>query len=171
MTNAAVFGRPVEGDISYGETMRDQHDPQLFLDALDKLLAHEEVEYAQWIQYTPYFNDGDACIFGTHMEYGGGVKLTFSDNGEEYGGEAGPLFSSFQKYVPADPANGKRWGSYEEVDEIDGVDITHIRPDLEDFRSIVENGHHVVFLQKSFGDHATVRATKEGFSVDYYDHD
>lgn len=171
MTNAPVFGRPVKGDISYGETLKDQDDPQLFLDALDNLLAHEEVEYAQWIQYTPYFNDGDACIFSAHMEYGGGVKLTFSEDAEDYGGECGPLFSQFVKYVPADPANGKRYGSYEDVDEVDGVDITHIRPDLDAFYSIVENGRHLIFMQKSFGDHATVRATKEGFSVDYYDHD
>lgn len=28
--------------------------------------AHPTIEAVGWRQYTPYFNDGDACVFGLH---------------------------------------------------------------------------------------------------------
>jgi hypothetical protein len=39
---------------------------QLFRDMFDTL---PEVKTATWTQYTPYFNDGDACVFGVNSCY------------------------------------------------------------------------------------------------------
>jgi hypothetical protein len=40
--------------------------PDLFKDFFAK---HEWVEKFQWRQYTPYFNDGDECVFGVSNDY------------------------------------------------------------------------------------------------------
>jgi hypothetical protein len=31
--------------------------------------AHPGLKAVKWTQYTPYFNDGDACVFGVHDWY------------------------------------------------------------------------------------------------------
>jgi len=30
--------------------------------------THPEVEKISWVQYTPYFNDGERCYFGVHYQ-------------------------------------------------------------------------------------------------------
>lgn len=40
--------------------------PELFKDFFAK---HEWVEKFKWRQYTPYFNDGDECVFGVSHNY------------------------------------------------------------------------------------------------------
>lgn len=46
--------------------------------------AFPDVEAVRWTQYTPYFNDGDACTFGVHDP---GVQLksaTVDEDADEY---------------------------------------------------------------------------------------
>lgn len=31
--------------------------------------VYPHVQSIGWTQYTPYFNDGDECLFGTHIDY------------------------------------------------------------------------------------------------------
>lgn len=31
--------------------------------------AHPVLKTFAWTQYTPYFNDGDPCVFGAHVDY------------------------------------------------------------------------------------------------------
>jgi hypothetical protein len=42
--------------------------------------AYPEVEAIKWQQYTPYFNDGEACYFGVREPE---IKLTMSDEFKE----------------------------------------------------------------------------------------
>lgn len=35
----------------------------------DFFAKHPEITGIQWTQYTPYFNDGDACTFSVHTDY------------------------------------------------------------------------------------------------------
>lgn len=81
--NDLTINRPITGDIS-----RDSHisTPQLgsaeFLAAIDAVLAVDGVLSLHWTQYTPYFNDGDACEFGTNEIF---VRLDdrFVEGGED----------------------------------------------------------------------------------------
>ena len=34
----------------------------------DLFIRHPEVKSFAWTQYTPYFNDGDECVFGAHTD-------------------------------------------------------------------------------------------------------
>src|SRR5580700_546590 len=31
--------------------------------------ANPDIDQVTWLQYTPYFNDGDACVFGVRDKY------------------------------------------------------------------------------------------------------
>lgn len=42
---------------------------------------HPKLESVSWRQYTPYFNDGDACTFGVHAEY---PDIVFAGEDIEY---------------------------------------------------------------------------------------
>lgn len=66
-------GRPINGHAGFHATLpKDQAPIEEFVTALDALLAFPEVEAVRWEQYTPYFNDGDACEFRI---YDASVKL------------------------------------------------------------------------------------------------
>jgi hypothetical protein len=122
-----------------------------------------------WTQYTPYFNDGDTCVFSVG-------DLTFTN-------------------APADELSDIRWGEYE--GETEGVwAADNIGYVLESDRDYYQNTKTAVLaaggvdatsctlfakavnssemedvMQAMFGDHVKVIATREGFEVEEYDHD
>jgi hypothetical protein len=52
--------------------------------------AHPEIQRIQWTQYTPYFNDGEPCVFNVHdVEfYGAGETSKLVDEDDDnYGDE------------------------------------------------------------------------------------
>lgn len=136
-------GRTIEGDVSMGDAPKEQHADELLVKALDELLAVEGVEAVRWRQYTPYFNDGDPCVFSAH-----GVSVKLIDAPED-AGDYGDGFQGIYELEKDHPA----------------------RKPLETFHSIVDGGHHDGLLIKQFGDHAEITATKEKFVVDFYKHD
>lgn len=88
-----------------------------------------------WSQYTPYFNDGDECVFSAHIDYP-------DINGEEYCEE---------KYCKTEEAKAiAKMG-----DKV--VDFLRNFGD-EDYKDV-------------FGDHVKVTVTREGMTVEGYEHD
>lgn len=160
MTNE-VFGRPINGDVTRYKTVVEQDDPQLFIDALDAVLAFDGVESVRWTQYTPYFNDGDPCEFSTII-YGGGVKLSFGD--PDHGDYENGYYEEFRFY-------NSSTRSFEPITTINDHDVTALSEAFIVFEEALSNGKHEIFLQQNFGDPAEVTATKEGFDVEFYDHD
>lgn len=160
MTTNEIFGRPVEGIIRpTSERQVDQAIPELFISALDALLDLPGVVEYKWTQYTPYWNDGEECEFGTRADWNAGVKFTF---GDEDGGE-----DEDGHYTAS---NLKGWNK-SEIEPLNGVDVTEHYYALEHLEKALSWGQHNVFLKDTFGDHATVFATKEGFRVEFYDHE
>lgn len=157
MTNE-VFGRPVTGDIQ--ETSRsvtEQRDPAEFIAALDKLFEDERILAFRWEQYTPYFNDGDACEFSID-DWSYSVQIKGLEDYEDGYREG------FISVEDAYSYNGGR----QYYTEIDGVDVSGI---FEAVANVPANDYHSVFLRQSFGDHAQITATREGFHVEFYEHD
>lgn len=115
------------------------------------LTDNPTVEAIRWRQYTPYFNDGDACVFGVH-------EPTFKFVGDDEGGDyedgfhdlpwsyESDYYADFRKLCPAD--------LYAKCKSLSG-EITG----LEDA------------LQALFGDHVEVTVTKDGVEVEEYEHD
>lgn len=118
--------------------------------------ANPEVNVVGWRQYTPYFNDGDACEFRCYAEY------AFVSNTKDY--------------------HNIQWGEYNGDEEgvwISDPDYGDTDPDMipesviknsDALRNLLAKIDEDVFLDM-FGDHVQVFATREGFEVVEYEHD
>lgn len=144
-----VLGRTVTGDITRGGKERKEQKPgDDFLPLLDAVLGADGIESVRWTQYTPYFNDGDPCIFGISD-----VSVKMSDEVDE-DEDNGYVESYSMMDYRTKVAKPQYAGVYEALQA------------LEDQKECFED-----FLQASFGDHAQVTATRAGFDVQFYEHD
>jgi hypothetical protein len=108
----------------------------------------------KWIQYTPYFNDGDECVFSVHEpSFTNAVEDDDLDNISygEYNGDNEDIFSYY---------------AYRAEDNKDVIDPESIIMFNDFVMHEVED-----ILRDMFGDHVEVIATREGFKVQEYDHD
>lgn len=180
-----TIDRPVAGDIRQtDQNTTPQIDSAAFLELLDNVLNIEGVWGVRWAQYTPYFNDGDACVFSINDP-----RVLFSDPEDSDGEEQEPLFEGGYTeydsgYSPSDLYTGKdgtpygSWiGSYPNR-HLDPNSISFITKDGRDLepiytalRALAHTDQWEQVALKNFGDHAEVTATKAGFSVESYDHD
>jgi hypothetical protein len=155
-------GKKINGEINrYTDGPSEQDDPQVFLDALDRLLATPGVEAVRWQQYTPYFNDGEACTFRI---YGAMVKIAGDD--ESVGDYEDGYRDSYNLYEFG--PGGYKDKQYIKIGDVDG---RQVYDKLTDFESVLESGAHFVVLNQKFGDPSEVTATKDGFQVEFYSHD
>lgn len=137
--------------------------------------ANPDVKAVVWNQYTPYFNDGEACEFGVHDFYGSHKELT--DEGvkklptyveEEEGFESGYNYHYYSaegqgrdsKYFEGAgyPLDQEKYALLKRVDDAVDTIARRLRP-------------HDDLLEIAFGDHAQVIATARGFKVKHIDHD
>jgi len=96
-----------------------------------------------WRQYTPYFNDGDPCIFGASVD---GDAIVIND---------------IEGYDVYDYKNGKR------VPVKEHEDIFPLYEEISEFLSEFKQE----VLQRIFGDHISVTVTKDGVEIEEYEHD
>lgn len=109
-----------------------------------------------WTQYTPYFNDGDTCVFRVND----------------------PSFTN------APDAHNVRWGEYDGDEEVaaDGSEIfvwegwgqcpDNLNEDsCREFSSMICSPDMEDVMKAMFGDHVKVVATREGFDVEDHEHD
>lgn len=101
-----------------------------------------------WEQYTPYFNDGNACVFGVSDP---SVKLASKIHDATIDTKVGP----------DDRYDDER---YVEAYHIEDMSM---RADVMDIFKLA--GDDV--METTFGDHSSVSATRDGFTVEEYDHD
>jgi hypothetical protein len=101
-----------------------------------------------WRQYTPYFNDGDACIFGVDVDY---PAMLFEGEENDFDNQWGGEY-----YIS--PWN-KPESDYTEKDKA----FTALRTIL----SSVD----VDVYQAMFGDHIRVIVTRDKIETEYLEHD
>ena len=151
--NETVFGLPVHGDIQYYSTSPAEQYPLEQLQPFwQAVLDDPAVESFGWSQYTPYFNDGDACVFHT---YGVWVKPVGAKPDSEIEDEDDYYYEN-EKYEVR---------TYTWRDE--PVSPQH----HQDLANAIEGGHYNVALLKAFGDPANVKVSRTGIVVEYFDHD
>lgn len=106
---------------------------------------HPTVKSISWAQYTPYFNDGDACYFSYYsMSH---YPCTIKVNGEELRCDRP---GSVHSWWSTD--SGKQ--ALRQISKLDNL-ISQFEDELE----------------ACFGDHCRVIATPAGFEVIEYEHD
>ncbi len=167
MSVQTVMGRPVTGNIIPGPTRYEQWAGEGFLTLLDDILNQPGVTAVRWTQYTPYFADGDPCIFSVgSMEAlrGEAPVKRDEDNYDE------DIYAAAEEQ---DERYVSTYGLYEYTaggnrvcaNEADQALLNALEAAEEDL------AHYEDFLLESFGDHAQITATTEGFDVASYEHD
>lgn len=117
-----------------------------------------------WTQYTPYFNDGDACVFGVNSD-------AMINGADEYGDSDDEDDEETPASVPGRPTI-MPWASGlspEQKAEADAAYEAWRAP----FKKIGAflNGWEDEDMLFMFGDHVKVTVSKEGIDVENYDHD
>lgn len=100
------------------------------------------VKALSWAQYTPYFNDGDECVFRVHGLYFSTVEVDPAEV-DRPGYDEGPWAYPSQREAASAPIRA-----------------------LDDTLNSVE-----ALLKATFGDHVYVIATRAGFHVGDCEHD
>jgi hypothetical protein len=106
------------------------------------------IKQISWVQYTPYFSDGDECIFGVHDMY--------ANVGEE------PYEFSRAHEIEENENTLSPWG------EVDGFEVES--KNFKEFTRTINRIPNEIF-KVTFGDHCQVIADRSGFNVEEYEHD
>ena len=113
------------------------------------------VNALRWTQYTPYFNDGDACVFSVGDVYFTNAKGNQLDDigswGEYKGDDENVWSENYCKYL-----TGKL-----------GVNVES----CEFISSMINSSEMQDIMEMMFGDHVCVTVTRVGIDVTDYDHD
>lgn len=112
---------------------------------------HDHVKAISWRQYTPYFNDGDACTFSVHEAYFYGQPSDDDEDGD---------YDDYDMLDGCEPLNTSGYGKGPKDPAAD---------DCDEFSSFIESNDDL--LKTMFGDHCQVVVTREGVDVRDYDHD
>lgn len=154
------------------------------------LKAYPQVKTVVWSQYTPYFNDGDECVFSVN-------EPTFSpmlaediesrNDIEDYEGEENsPLYfyetHERTKYKQVENPNPGRWGAPytyaedgTETIEADSRTTPQLRKDAIALSELLQNDDMEDVMKTAFGNHVWVKAylkdNKVVFDVEEYEHD
>jgi len=180
----SITERKIDGQVYMGDqntTPQITKDQFLFL--LDRVLNLPRVKAVVWDQYTPYFNDGDACIFSVReprIIFEGGVSTDEDDEDDV------DLFNGYREYGTGYSAS-ELWKALPGVGYDywlpgrAGLDLTKVTFTANDGQNYQDHYEALkAFAQTdswervaltNFGDHAEVTATKDGFSVETYEHD
>lgn len=172
MTSTTFFGVPIEGDISKSYRPNVPQKPaEDFAQALNKVFEHPGVEAVRWRQYTPYFADGDPCVFSLGEA---GFKLTALSGVDDETGdyEDGFISSSFghydEKVASVIGKSGRAWTK--PPTEHDGQGDVTLYDALVEFENAFGAQYNNALLD-AFGDHAVVTVTREKIIVDFYEHE
>lgn len=139
-----------------------QKESEDLFDSFFKKIFEEtpELERISWVQYTPYFNDGSACIFSANTDY-----LDINGDCED---EADWISEK----------NIISWGKFNPTTKIYEGRIEQDNPkynkklsdkvsEIKDFLSLFDDE----FYQKKFGDHTRVTLSTNGTLTEEYEHD
>lgn len=124
----------------------------------------------KWTQYTPYFNDGDECVFRVNDVYFTNAPEDELENitaWGEYEGEDESVWvsqniayvlNSGSKYYQEEAAKIRAAGGFDE-DSCNLID------------KMIQSGEMEEIMKEMFGDHVVITATRDGFDVNDYEHD
>jgi hypothetical protein len=173
------LGIPVEGDISLSsrqsvvQKTQDELAPILLA-----VLADPIIVAVGWYQYTPYFNDGDACEFSAAAPH----FVCVGDNGSVQEYEDDPYEWEENRSVDygKHPILGGReftWeGTWQDGNRtrVAGAYEGEHEASYNRARALsdaIEGGAFNDVLLAAFGDHAKISVNRDGITVDSYEHD
>jgi hypothetical protein len=148
-----------------------------------------------WTQYTPYFNDGDECVFRVSGKYLFPTSTDLDDL-SGYDEDLFPSFDDIKNYVyvlenDKAPANYRTWydadafkrtfGATKEQHILDVAqtaglnkgNVVEFYKTLNDWEKLQDTLASIDddIYKDIFGDHAKIVVTRDGINVDEYSHD
>ena len=124
-----------------------------------------------WSQYTPYFNDGEPCVFRRQDP-----SFTNASEDEmknvttwgEYDGEDKSVWAC-EGSISRVLSGHHEWHKElaEQILNAGGVDVAS----CEVIENVFASSEMEDIFETLFGDHVKVTATRKGFDIDEYDHD
>lgn len=179
--SANFLGIPVQGDITRG----DKRAPQRPLAELEPLmravLADEYIDSFGWTQYTPYFNDGEPCVFSVGDVWFRTLDDVKGKSGdgddEDYDDEDDYTFGIGYSAHPSLGKQDWEWDNARDWDNRRKVygpyegnhQATYMA--CAALSDAVDSGAFEDVLLEAFGDHARVTVKASGITVDSYSHD
>lgn len=122
---------------------------------------HPRLESVTWVQYTPYFNDGDPCYFSVH-DFDASINEPDVPEGTE--DEDADEDEEDEDLYDDDYTYGERLSTIAKSDD----------PELQKLAEAVGELNGEIpedVLESVFGDHCKVTATRDGFGITEYEHD
>ncbi len=113
------------------------------------------VNAIRWTQYTPYFNDGDPCIFHVNDVY-------FTNAKDEQLDEV----STWGEYEGDDESVWAEW----HVTYLSGKEGVNAKS-CDFIAGIIGSSEMEDIMEQMFGDHVCVTVTRNGIDIDEYEHD
>ena len=172
MSHTNFLGIPIDGKIQRSEGRAAQR-PRSELEPLIRALVEDDtiVEFG-WQQFTPYFNDGEPCVFNA---YGLWVRtISDSKNEDEDEDEDEDLSVEFAhhpslgriewEYIGQWPDRERRIKTYE------GPDLHRLERCIA-LDDAIQSGAFDDVLLDAFGDHADITIRRDGITIDFYSHD
>lgn len=164
---------PIEGEIQRDRGAVTQRPIEELAAAIQNVLNVPEITGVRWQQYTPYFMDGDPCIFGVS-----GIQLVLTDvpleddgTPREEGDFGDPHIVEYIDRPWTDLAGGPFYDRENRTWEYRPGTNAIATLYVPEFVAEINSGAHNVKLQELFGDNACVTATAEKFVVEYWEHD
>lgn len=163
----SFLGIPVHGDIHQSRDMPDQLPLEELSPLLQAVLDDPHVIELGWRQYTPYFNDGEPCIFSAG-------HLWIRTNGDEEGLAPDELqLDDFESSCLRD----REWVSSE--NGINGHYVPRKREPWQvalhekgtDLDHAIARGSFDAVLLKEFGDHAEITIRRSGIEIEFCEHE
>lgn len=170
MTDAehrSFLGIPVHGDIHQSREMPDQRPLEELAPLIQAVLDDPHTVEFGWRQYTPYFNDGEPCIFSAGYTW---IRTDGDEEGvphdelqlEDY--ESSCLRP--REWVSHQHDHG---GHYESRQREPWQVALHEKgTDLE--RALTDGSFYNVLLG-AFGDHAEITVRRSGIEIEFFEHE
>lgn len=176
MTTRTFLGIPVEGDINEGSKRPAQKSLEELQPLLQVLLDDEAIACFGWHQYTPFFNDGEPCVFSASAVWVARPEDLDPDIDEDDEQDTDSLDVSYNDHLgsyeggewvpdPENPGRNKLVG-----EAYEGPDQARYDRCMALYNA-VDSGEFDNVLLEAFGDHARITVRRDGIQVDSYEHD
>lgn len=141
------------------ETLRNNLKQEMLSMFKELFLQTPELKAIKWVQYTPYFNDGDVCTFRVCNSVFTNAEGDDLENVHdyEYTGEKVNVWIYNSGY----------FDSHDMIHEYPN----HLRDRFKMVEKLLTSPDMKDILLASFGDHAEVTVTAETIKVSEYQHD
>ena len=169
------LGIPVEGEINHGgHHVVEQKTKEDLAELLNPILSNPLFKSVGWVQYTPYFNDGDPCVFSVNEPYFVCVGEDVNEEDEDY--DPWEFKENHGVEWGEHPVLGKEGSHYDRgvgqwvKEPYEGEHEPEFRL-AKAFSDAIQSGAFDNVLLDAFGDHADITVKPTGITVEYYSHD